>query len=313
MPELPEVETVRLGLQPVLEGYVLTEVVTRRGDLRVPFPANFAVRLKGRKVKALRRRAKYILADLDSGESLVIHLGMSGRMSVFSLVAPAGADAPTEGKQRRIGSYVYDKAPEGAGNGKHDHVVFETDAPARIIFNDHRRFGLMTLVKTDRLEEHKLFSGLGIEPLSAGFTTAYLAKALDGKKTPIKSALLDQRTIAGLGNIYVCEALFRAGISPKRLAGSIKTERLPPLVAAIKKVLKDAIAAGGSTLRDHAQATGDPGNFQHHFLVYGREGKPCKNTASSSEAVGHKKACKGTVKRIVQGGRSTFYCPKCQT
>jgi len=290
MPELPEVETVRLGLQPVLEGYVLTEVVTRRGDLRVPFPKDFASRTKGRKVTALRRRAKYILADLDSGESLVIHLGMSGRMSVYS-----------EGKQRRIGNYVYDKAPEGAGNGKHDHVVFETDAPARIVFNDHRRFGLMTLVNTERLDEDKLFKGMGIEPLSPGFNKAYLAKVLDGKKTPIKSALLDQRLIAGLGNIYVCEALFRAGISPKRLAGSIKPDRLPPLVAAIKKVLKDAIAAGGSTLRDHAQATGDPGNFQHHFLVYGREGKPCKL------------GCKGTVKRIVQAGRSTFYCPKCQS
>jgi formamidopyrimidine-DNA glycosylase len=290
MPELPEVETVRLGLQPVLEGYVLTDVVTRRGDLRVPFPRDFASRTKGRKVTQLRRRAKYILADLDSGESLVIHLGMSGRMSVYS-----------HGKQRRIGSYVYDKAPEGAGNGKHDHVVFETDAPARIIFNDHRRFGLMTLVNTERLDEDKLFKGMGIEPLSAGFDIAYLAKALDGKKTPIKSALLDQRLVAGLGNIYVCEALFRAKISPKRLAGSIKKGRLPPLATAIKKVLKDAIAAGGSTLRDHAQATGDPGNFQHHFLVYGREGKPCKL------------GCKGTVKRIVQAGRSTFYCPKCQT
>jgi formamidopyrimidine-DNA glycosylase len=290
MPELPEVETVRLGLLPVLEGHVLTDVETRRGDLRLPFPRDFVARTKGRKVKALRRRAKYLLADLDSGETLVIHLGMSGRMSVYA-----------EGKQRRIGSYVYDKAPEGAGTGKHDHVVFETDAPARIIFNDHRRFGLMALVDTGRLEEDRLFKGIGVEPLSEQFNTAYLAKVLDGKKTPIKSALLDQRLIAGMGNIYVCEALFRAGISPKRLAGSIKRERLPPLVAAIKKVLKDAIAAGGSTLRDHAQATGDPGNFQHHFLVYGREGKACKL------------GCKGTVKRIVQAGRSTFYCPKCQT
>ena len=290
MPELPEVETVRLGLLPVLEGHVLTDVETRRGDLRLPFPRDFVARTKGRRVKTLRRRAKYLLADLDSGETLVIHLGMSGRMSVY-----------TEGKQRRIGSYVYDKAPEGAGTGKHDHVVFETDAPARIIFNDHRRFGLMALVDTKTLEQDKLFKAVGIEPLSEDFNAAYLAKALDGKKTPIKSALLDQRLIAGLGNIYVCEALFRAGISPKRLAGSIKGERLPPLVAAIKTVLKDAIAAGGSTLRDHAQATGDPGNFQHHFLVYGREGKPCKL------------GCKGTVKRIVQAGRSTFYCPRCQT
>jgi formamidopyrimidine-DNA glycosylase len=290
MPELPEVETVRLGLVPAMEGYVLTDVETRRGDLRIPFPENFTARMKGRKVKRLRRRAKYLLADLDSGETLVIHLGMSGRMSVYS-----------EGKPRKLGNYVYDTAPDGAGLGKHDHVVFETDAPARIIFNDHRRFGLMTLVDTERLEDDRLFKDIGIEPLSEDFNTAYLAKALDGKKTPIKSALLDQRLVAGLGNIYVCEALFRAGISPKRLAGSVKRERIAPLVAAIKKVLKDAIAAGGSTLRDHAQATGDPGNFQHHFLVYGREGKPCKNK------------CPGTVKRIVQAGRSTFYCPKCQS
>ncbi len=290
MPELPEVETVRLGLLPVMEGHVLTDVETRRDNLRIPFPQGFAARMRGRKVVRLRRRAKYLLADLDSGETLVIHLGMSGRMSVYA-----------HGKQRRIGSYVYDKAPEGAGTGKHDHVVFETDAPARIVFNDHRRFGLMTLVDTKTIEQDKLFKDIGIEPLSEKFNTAYLARALDGKKTPIKSALLDQRLIAGLGNIYVCEALFRSNISPKRLAGAIKKDRLPPLVAAIKKVLKDAIAAGGSTLRDHAQATGDPGNFQHHFLVYGREGKPCKL------------GCKGTVKRIVQAGRSTFYCPKCQT
>jgi formamidopyrimidine-DNA glycosylase len=290
MPELPEVETVRLGLQPALEGYVLTDVAVRRAGLRIPFPPDFATRLKGRKVTALRRRAKYLLADLDSGETLVIHLGMSGRMSVYA-----------DGKQRRIGSYVYDKAPQGAGHGKHDHVVFETDAPARIIFNDHRRFGLMTLVKTDTLEQDKLFNDIGIEPLSPGFNAKYLAAALDGKKTPIKSALLDQRLVAGLGNIYVCEALFRSRVSPKRLAGAVKKDQIAALVTAIRKVLKDAIAAGGSTLRDHAQATGDPGNFQHHFLVYGREGKPCKLH------------CPGTVKRIVQAGRSTFYCPKCQT
>jgi formamidopyrimidine-DNA glycosylase len=302
MPELPEVETVRLGLAPAMEGHVLTEVETRRGDLRMPFPKDFVARTKGRKVRHLRRRAKYILADLDSGETLVIHLGMSGRMSVYA-----------EGRQRKLGNYVYDAAPDGAGNGKHDHVVFETDAPARIIFNDHRRFGLMTLVETGRLEQDKLFADLGIEPLSEGFNTNYLAKALDGKKTPIKSALLDQRVVAGLGNIYVCEALFRAGISPKRLAGSVKREKITLLVAAIRKVLKDAIAAGGSTLRDHAQATGDPGNFQHHFLVYGREGKPCKNPASGSAAAGRERSCPGTVKRIVQAGRSTFYCPKCQT
>jgi formamidopyrimidine-DNA glycosylase len=290
MPELPEVETVRLGLQPAMEGHVLTEVAVRRHNLRIPFPRDFAARLKGRKVKALRRRAKYILADLDSGETLVIHLGMSGRMSVYS-----------EGKPRKLGNYVYDVAPATAGTGKHDHVVFETDVPARIVFNDHRRFGLMDLIETDTLEQSKMFKDVGIEPLSGQLTPAYLAILLDGKKTPIKSALLDQRLIAGLGNIYVCEALFRAKISPKRLAGAVKKESLGPLVKAIKKVLTDAIAAGGSTLRDHAQATGDPGNFQHRFLVYGREGLPCKL------------GCKGTVKRIVQSGRSTFYCPKCQT
>lgn len=307
MPELPEVETVRLGLLPVLQGHVLTDVQMRRPNLRIPFPTDFVTRTRGRKVKALRRRAKYLLADLDSGETLVIHLGMSGRMSVFSLVAPARADAPAHGKQHRIGSYVYATPPDGAGTGKHDHVVFETDAPARIVFNDHRRFGLMALVDTARLDQDKLFKGMGVEPLSQDFNAAYLAKVLAGKKTPIKSALLDQRLVAGLGNIYVCEALFRSHISPKKLAGAITPARIAPLVAAIKTVLTQAIAAGGSTLRDHAQATGDPGNFQHSFLTYGREGMPCKNKEGS------KKRCPGTVKRIVQAGRSTFYCPKCQS
>jgi formamidopyrimidine-DNA glycosylase len=290
MPELPEVETVRLGLQPVLEGHVITEALIRRRDLRVPFPPHFTERLEGRRVLKLTRRAKYILAALDSGETLVIHLGMSGRMSVYA-----------EGKKRRLGDYVYNPAPDDAGKGKHDHVVFETDAPARIVFNDHRRFGLMALVATDHLEADKLFQGMGIEPLSPDFNARYLAKALEGKKTPIKSALLDQRVLAGLGNIYVCEALFLAGISPKRWAGAVRPNEAKVLAAAIKRVLKDAIAAGGSTLRDHAQATGDPGNFQHHFRVYGREGQPCLG-----------RGCHGTVKRIVQAGRSTFYCPSCQ-
>ena len=290
MPELPEVETVRLGLEPALEGHVITQVIVRRGDLRIPFPPRFAERLTGRKVVRLSRRAKYLLAALDSGETLVIHLGMSGRMSVYA-----------EGHRQKLGNYVYDKAPAGAGDGKHDHVVFETDAPARIVFNDHRRFGLMTLIATDGLDADKMFKDIGVEPLSAKFNVAYLAEALDGKKTPIKSALLDQRLVAGLGNIYVCEALFRSGISPKRLAGSVKQEQIVLLAKAIKAVLKEAITAGGSTLRDHAQATGDPGNFQHRFLVYGREGKPCKG-----------KGCHGTVKRITQAGRSTFYCPACQ-
>jgi formamidopyrimidine-DNA glycosylase len=289
MPELPEVETVRLGLAPALEGHTITKAAVRRGDLRVPFPPRFGERLTGRKVNRLSRRAKYLLAELDGGETLVIHLGMSGRISVYG-----------EGKSRQLGNYVYQAAPSGAGQGKHDHVVLESDAPARIVFTDHRRFGLMTLLPTETIDQDKLFKEVGIEPLARSFNAAYLAKALAGKKAPIKSALLDQRLVAGLGNIYVCEALFRAGISPKRLAGSVTKEKIAGLVRAIKKVLRDAIAAGGSTLRDHAQATGDPGNFQHHFLVYGREGLPCKNS------------CPGTVKRIVQSGRSTFYCPRCQ-
>ncbi|MBN9554243.1 MAG: bifunctional DNA-formamidopyrimidine glycosylase/DNA-(apurinic or apyrimidinic site) lyase [Alphaproteobacteria bacterium] len=291
MPELPEVETVRLGLKPALEDRVILKAQIRRGDLRRPFPARFTERLEGRAVRALRRRAKYILADLDSGETLVIHLGMSGRMSVYAA-----------GHRRRLGDYVYNPAPESAGHDKHDHVILDTDAPARIVFNDHRRFGLMTLIATDALEENPLFEDIGIEPLSAGFGAAYLAQALAGKKPPVKSALLDQRVVAGLGNIYVCEALFLAHISPKRLAGAVRRDEVVRLARAIKSVLKAAIKAGGSTLRDHAQATGDPGNFQHRFLVYGREGKPCKGTR-----------CGGTVKRIVQAGRSSFYCPRCQT
>jgi len=287
MPELPEVETVRRGLLPALEGRTIIHAEIRRNDLRKPFPHDFAARLTRRKVIALRRRAKYILADLDSGETLVIHLGMSGRMTVHFY-----AD-----KARKIGTYIHDTADD---IGKHDHVVFQTDAPARVLFNDHRRFGLMDLVSTARLEEDVLFKDIGIEPLSPGFSPKHLAKKLDGKKTPVKSALLDQRVVAGLGNIYVSEALFRAGVSPKRLAGGLKAPELVLLVRAIKKVLKDAIAAGGSSLRDHALPDGNLGEFQHHFLVYDREGKPCKL------------GCKDKVKRIVQAGRSTFYCPKCQ-
>jgi formamidopyrimidine-DNA glycosylase len=289
MPELPEVETVRAGLRPVLEGRRFTHVETRRGDLRVPFPKDFAKRLIGRRVKKLWRRAKYLLADLDNGETLVVHLGMSGRMSVYA-----------EGRARKLGNYVYDSAPADAGHGKHDHVVMETDAPARIVFTDHRRFGLMLLIATDKLDAHPLFHGLGIEPLSDEFDAAYLKQALAGKKTPVKSALLDQRVIAGLGNIYVCEALYRAKISPKRLAKNVAAKSLPPLVRAIQTVLREAVAAGGSSLRDHKRVDGELGNFQHRFAVYDREGKPCPGK------------CGGTIKRIVQSGRSTFYCPKCQ-
>ena len=290
MPELPEVETVRLGLQPVLEGHRFTKVETRRGDLRVPFPANFAKRLTGRKVVRLERRAKYLLARLDSGETLVVHLGMSGRMSVYA-----------EGKTRKLGQYVYDAAPAGAGQGKHDHVVMETDAPARIVFTDPRRFGLMTLVPTDGIENEPLFKGLGMEPLSDGFDAAYLDRVLEGKKTSIKAALLDQSIIAGLGNIYACEALFRVGISPQRVAATIPGKRAKALAAAIRAVLQAAIKAGGSSLRDYVGADGALGEFQHHFAVYDREGASCP-----------KSGCKGVVRRIVQSGRSTFYCPQCQ-
>lgn len=288
MPELPEVETVKMGLAPAMEHHRFMRVETRRGDLRIPFPPDFAKRLVGRTVKRLRRRAKYLLADLDDGETLVMHLGMSGRLSVYA-----------EGRQRRLGQYVYESAPSNAGHAKHDHVIFETDAPARIVFTDPRRFGLMTLVKTEALDESDLFKGIGIEPLSKAFDGAWLAKVLHGRRTPIKSALLDQRVVAGLGNIYVCEALFRARISPKRLAAKVAAARIPDLVAAVKSVLGDAIRAGGSSLRDYVKADGALGEFQHRFAVYDQEGKPCP-------------ACKGKVKRIVQAGRSTFYCPACQ-
>ena len=290
MPELPEVDTVRMGLTPVLEGHKFTKVETRRGDLRVPFPKDFAKRLTGRHIKRLWRRAKYLLAELDGGETLVIHLGMSGHMSVYA-----------EGRTRKLGQYVYEGSPSEAGRGKHDHVVMETDAPARIVFTDHRRFGLMTLIDTPKLHADKLFKGLGVEPLSGEFDAAALAHALKGKKTPVKSALLDQRVVAGLGNIYVCEALFRAGISPKRLAAKVQKASITPLVHVIKTVLKEAIKAGGSSLRDYKKADGELGYFQHHFAVYDRAGELCP-----------KKGCGGTVKRIVQAGRSTFYCPKCQ-
>ncbi len=290
MPELPEVETVRKGLAPAVEGHVLARVNAKRADLRIAFPVRFAERLQGRRVMRLRRRAKYLLLDLDSKESLIVHLGMSGRLTIH------GFDAPL-----RPGRF-HNKTPEdGSGNGKHDHVVFETDEGTRIVFTDHRRFGLMTLLNTDALDEDALFKGLGPEPLDEAFTPAVLSAALRSKKTPIKSALLDQRVVAGLGNIYVCEALFRARISPKRLARSVAGVRAARLVPAIKAVLKDAIEAGGSSLRDYARADGELGDFQHRFAVYDREGMPCPA-----------KGCKGKIKRIVQSGRSTFYCPSCQ-
>jgi formamidopyrimidine-DNA glycosylase len=291
LPELPEVETVKRGLQPSVEGRRFTSVTTRRADLRIPFPDNFETRLTGRRVIRLWRRAKYILLDLDGGETLVIHLGMSGRIGVH-----------TVDRYRKPGAFYHETTISDQGNGTHDHVVFETDAPARIIFTDHRRFGLMTLVDTTSIESHKLFKGLGAEPLSSGFNGLQLQHALKGKKTPIKSALLDQRVVAGLGNIYVCEALWRAGISPRKQAGRIKPAQIEKLAAGIRTVLEEAIEAGGSSLRDHRQTNGELGYFQKSFCVYDREDQPCSRPG-----------CAGIVRRIVQSGRSTFYCRSCQT
>jgi formamidopyrimidine-DNA glycosylase len=277
MPELPEVETVRLGLVPVLEGRTLVRVEARRPDLRIAFPLRFAARLTGRRIDKLTRRAKYILARLDDGEILLMHLGMSGRF------------------------FVDTQRTNSVGSGTHDHVLFETDRGARVIYSDHRRFGLMTLIAPEDLENHKLLKGLGPEPLSQDFSPKFLGAALNGKKTPIKAALLDQRVVAGLGNIYVCEALHRAHISPKRLAGSIKADAIKRLAESVRAVLEDAIKAGGSTLRDYRRADGELGYFQHRFRVYDRAGEACVT-----------RGCKGHVKRIVQAGRSTFYCPACQ-
>jgi formamidopyrimidine-DNA glycosylase len=290
MPELPEVETVRRGLEPALTGHALSQVMVKRPDLRIAFPPRFAERLMGRRVARLHRRAKYLLLDFDNGETLVMHMGMSGRFTIH------GAKAPV-----KPGRFHLNTPEDGSGNGKHDHVVFETEEGTRIVFTDHRRFGLMALEMTATLDQAPIFAGLGPEPLDESFTPAVLSAALKGKRTPIKAALLDQRVVAGLGNIYVCEALFRARISPKRLAKTIAGERARRLVPAIKAVLNDAIKAGGSTLRDYARADGELGYFQHHFAVYDREGKSCPG-----------KDCKGKIKRIVQSGRSTFYCPTCQ-
>jgi formamidopyrimidine-DNA glycosylase len=290
MPELPEVETIRRGLTPVLSNCRLIRVHARRGDLRVPLPRNFASRLAGRQIQTIRRRAKYLLLDLDAGETLIVHMGMSGRFTVHQ---PGFAATP--------GRFAHKVATDGTGEGKHDHILFETDQGARVVFTDHRRFGLMLLEKTHLLDRHKLFSGLGPEPLAESFTAALLNSLIERKKTPIKAALLDQRVVAGLGNIYVCEALFFARISPKRMASSVAGIRAHRLVPAIKGVLEAAVNAGGSSLRDYARADGELGYFQHQFSVYGREGQLCT-----------RKGCRGSVRRIVQSGRSTFYCPVCQ-
>ena len=292
MPELPEVETVRRGLQPAMEGVVIARADVNRPDLRWPFPDQMAERLTGARVERLRRRSKYILGDLDTGETVLIHLGMSGRMLI-------SGDPTSQGLADKMpGQFVHDHpAPE-----KHDHVVLHMANGARITFNDPRRFGAMDLMPTLGQEQHKLLAVLGPEPLGNAFDETHLINAFAGKNTPVKAALLDQRIVAGLGNIYVCEALFRAGISPIRKAGRISKQRVAALVPIIRDVLSEAIEAGGSSLRDFRQADGELGYFQHRFDVYGREGDTCRTPD-----------CGARVVRAVQSGRSSFYCRRCQT
>jgi formamidopyrimidine-DNA glycosylase len=292
MPELPEVETVRRGLAPVMEGARFRKVEARRGDLRWPLPKDFAQRLEGNRVNGLGRRAKYLLADLASGDVLLMHLGMSGSFRVLH-----GSRAKTPGR------YHHERSKQLA----HDHVVFQMDNGSIVTFNDPRRFGSMKIVPREKLDEEPLLRSLGPEPLGNEFDAAMLAGGCKGKKTSLKSALSDQRIVAGLGNIYVCEALHRARLSPKRRASTIAgrsgapNERAQRLVEAIKAVLQDAIAAGGSSLRDHRRTDGELGDFQHNFRVYDRAGKPCPTPG-----------CNGVIRRIVQSARSTFFCPVCQ-
>jgi formamidopyrimidine-DNA glycosylase len=294
MPELPEVETVRRGLEPAMEGARFAKVEVHRGDLRWPLAKDFKRRLEGKTVTGLGRRAKYLLADLSSGDVLIMHLGMSGSFHVFQ---------ESGGRGKAPGNYYHERAQHSA----HDHIVFHMSSGAVVTFNDPRRFGSMKIVPRQDLEAEPLLSRLGPEPLGNAFDAAALAGACKGKKTTLKAALSDQRVVAGLGNIYVCEALHRARLSPKRIAATIATksgapnERAERLVEGIKAVLNEAIRDGGSSLRDHRLTDGELGMFQHRFRVYDREGEKCPTHG-----------CGGTVKRIVQNGRSTFYCPACQ-
>ncbi|MBM19359.1 MAG: DNA-formamidopyrimidine glycosylase [Stappia sp.] len=301
MPELPEVETVRRGLAPVFEGARVERLHLARPDLRFPFPDGFAKAVEGREVTALGRRAKYLLADLDDGAVIVMHLGMSGAFRI-----EAGGDG-APGEVVGGAAFVHPRSEAR----KHDHVVFDlataAGMPMRIVYNDPRRFGFMTMTTRAGLESHPLFSHLGLEPTGNALSGERLAELFAGRRTPLKTALLDQRMIAGLGNIYVCEALHRAGLSPVAPAGSLATAKgkagagARRLAEAVRTVLEEAIAAGGSTLRDHRQANGELGYFQHSFAVYGREGEPCRRAG-----------CGGTIARLVQSGRSTFHCPVCQ-
>lgn len=295
MPELPEVETVRRGLQPVLEGARLVKVEARRPDLRFPFPERFSERLTGKTVTALGRRAKYLTMHIEDGPVLICHLGMSGS---FRVETAGSSDIP--------GSFHHERSKSAA----HDHVVFDVISPkgerSSVIFNDPRRFGFM-LFAEGAPDTHPMLAGLGVEPTGNALDGPLLASLLKDRRSPLKAALLDQRLIAGLGNIYVAEALWRAGLSPLREAGTIAgpakkaKEQSGRLAEAIRSVIADAIAAGGSSLRDYVQADGSLGYFQHSFAVYDRQGEPCQ-----------KPGCRGHVERIVQGGRSTFYCRTCQ-
>jgi formamidopyrimidine-DNA glycosylase len=297
MPELPEVEIVRRGLEPVLVGHTFARVEQHRPDLRFPLPKDFAERLRGRRVERLERRAKYLLAHLSGGNVLLMHLGMTGCFTVH-----VGMSAAHEQPGKRPRGVIGDNS-----RGTHDHVVFHMQHDGTVTYNDPRRFGFMLLIPEAELGEHPLLRALGVEPLGNELTPDYLASRARGKKVALKPLLADQRVIAGVGNIYACEALYRARLSPKRPAATLATkagrptQRAHNLVAAVRAVLEDAIKAGGSTLRDYRHADGALGEFQHTFAVYGREGKPCP-----------RKGCGGTVRRIVQAGRSTFYCPRCQ-
>jgi formamidopyrimidine-DNA glycosylase len=292
MPELPEVETVRRGLQPAMEGSKIVKAEARRKDLRFPFQKDFIARLEGQTVTGLGRRAKYLMADLASGDVLLMHLGMSGS---FRVLKEDGEQTP--------GQFHLPRAEDRA----HDHVVFHMSSGSAVVFNDPRRFGYMKIIARKALEDEPLLKGLGPEPLGNEFDAAMLARSCEDKKTSLKAALLDQRVVAGLGNIYVCEALFRAHLSPKRQAATLATKKHEPtdhakrLVTAIHAVLNQAIKAGGSSLRDHRQTSGELGYFQHSFQVYDREGEKCQSGG-----------CGGIVKRFTQNGRSTFWCPKCQ-
>jgi formamidopyrimidine-DNA glycosylase len=296
MPELPEVETVRRGLQPVMEGSRILKAEARRKDLRFPFQADFVARLQGQVVTGLGRRAKYLMADLASGDVLLMHLGMSGS---FRVQKPDEANT----EANISGEFHHPRGKDAA----HDHVVFHMSSGADVVFNDPRRFGYMKIIARHALDEEPLLRGLGPEPLGNEFDAALLARACAGKKTSLKAALLDQRVVAGLGNIYVCEALYRARLSPRRLAMTLATKKGEPtdharrLVDAIHAVLNQAIEAGGSSLRDHRQTSGELGYFQHSFKVYDREGEPCGTKGSG-----------GVVRRFTQNGRSTFWCPQCQ-